>query len=430
MAQWGGPFTVTAFDFEDFDVPQGSLEEALLINSPESATEDIFLSKYTFEGAMSGTMDELTAKLEEEEVLEEPEWDPVVVLAKLEGLESLEQDRPLDELVEAEVAIIASNRAKEANEEQKASLQRIDQYGFFVEEGAEVMMSPAGKQKNKDILKPSKLVQVLNQWDTLSEDKRRKIKQRAKRGVPNELRGNFWMKLANVAAIKEESVKKFQAMKEKESPFDNQIHRDLNRSLPKHVFFQDSGGAGQQALFDVLRAYALADTTVGYCQGMGFITAVLLLYASSEDAFCLLQRIIQDYEMAGLFQPGFPTLYQCFFTHKQLLQLWLPRLSAHFTKQGVDPNMYAFGWYTTIYVNSLRFPYIIRILDMFFCDGFKVLYRIAIAILKLMQKALLNAEFDVIVMMLNIEPHPPHHGAALLQARVHLHRVLLPRRRP
>lgn len=33
-------------------------------------------------------------------------------------------------------------------------------------------------------------------------------------------------------------------MKEKESPFDNQIHRDLNRSLPKHVFFQDSGGAG------------------------------------------------------------------------------------------------------------------------------------------------------------------------------------------
>lgn len=86
----------------------------------------------------------------------------------------------------------------------------------------------------------------------------------------------------------------------------------------------------QQALFDVLRAYALADTTVGYCQGMGFITAVLLLYASSEDVFCLLQRIIQDYEMAGLFQPGFPTLYECFYTHKQLLQLWLPRLSAHF----------------------------------------------------------------------------------------------------
>lgn len=63
--------------------------------------------------------------------------------------------------------------------------------------------------------------------------------------------------------------------------------------------------------------------------------------------------------------------------------------------------MYAFGWYTTIYVNSLRFPYIIRILDMFFCDGFKVLHRIAIAILKLMQKVLLNAEFDVIVMKLN-----------------------------
>lgn len=173
MAKWG-PFSMTAFDFEDFDVPQGSLEEALLINSPESATEDIFLAKYTFEAALGGSMDELTAKLEAEEGIEEIEFDEVVTLAKLEGLESLDQDRPLEELVKQEEALIASTRAKEAKEDQKQSLQRIDQYGFFIEEGDQLMQRQV-KQKNKDLLKPAKLLQVLNQWETLSEDKRRKV---------------------------------------------------------------------------------------------------------------------------------------------------------------------------------------------------------------------------------------------------------------
>ena len=43
--------------------------------------------------------------------------------------------------------------------------------------------------------------------------------------------------------------------------------------------------AGQTALFRVLVAYAQADPAVGYCQGMGFIAAVLLSYLTEEDAF-------------------------------------------------------------------------------------------------------------------------------------------------
>ena len=62
--------------------------------------------------------------------------------------------------------------------------------------------------------------------------------------------------------------------------------------------------------------------------------------------------------------------------------------------------MYAFGWYTTIFVNSLSFPYVIRILDLFLVEGVKVLFRISIAILKLLQKDLLQLEFDQIVLRL------------------------------
>ena len=38
----------------------------------------------------------------------------------------------------------------------------------------------------------------------------------------------------------------------------------------------------QQALFNVLKAYAVYNPEIGYCQGMGFISALLLMYMAEE----------------------------------------------------------------------------------------------------------------------------------------------------
>jgi hypothetical protein len=73
--------------------------------------------------------------------------------------------------------------------------------------------------------------------------------------------------------------------------------RDLGRTFPQHAFFMDGQGVGQENLFNVLKAYALYvcdvlsyisslitrrryDIEVGYCQGLAFIVAALLLNVS------------------------------------------------------------------------------------------------------------------------------------------------------
>lgn len=66
---------------------------------------------------------------------------------------------------------------------------------------------------------------------------------------------------------------------------------------------------------------------------MGFLCAVFLIYLSEEDVFVMMRRLIQTYRMSGLFEPGFPTLFECLFIHSKLLQLWLPRLSSHLVSQ-------------------------------------------------------------------------------------------------
>lgn len=58
------------------------------------------------------------------------------------------------------------------------------------------------------------------------------------------------------------------------------IQRDIARTFPAHDFFKEAGGLGQDSLYRVSKAYAIYDSEVGYCQGLSFLAATLLLHVS------------------------------------------------------------------------------------------------------------------------------------------------------
>jgi TBC1 domain-containing protein 4 len=55
---------------------------------------------------------------------------------------------------------------------------------------------------------------------------------------------------------------------------------DLGRTFPNHSYFSSPLGPGQLALFNLLKAYSLLDSEMGYCQGLSFVAGVLLLHVS------------------------------------------------------------------------------------------------------------------------------------------------------
>lgn len=65
-----------------------------------------------------------------------------------------------------------------------------------------------------------------------------------------------------------------------ESPCEETIERDLHRTFPAHEFFAESGGLGQDSLFRLTKAYSVYDAEIGYCQGLSFLVAALLLHVS------------------------------------------------------------------------------------------------------------------------------------------------------
>lgn len=65
-------------------------------------------------------------------------------------------------------------------------------------------------------------------------------------------------------------------------PSEQVILRDINRTFPAHDYFKEAGGVGQDALYKISKAYAVYDEEVGYCQGLSFLAAALLLHVSQN----------------------------------------------------------------------------------------------------------------------------------------------------
>jgi hypothetical protein len=152
--------------------------------------------------------------------------------------------------------------------------------------------------------------------------------------------------------------------------------------------FRDDNGEGQMRLRRVLHAYSRLDTDVGYCQGMGFITAMLLTYFPEEEAFYFLRAIMTAAPgpIRGLYLPGMPLAQEMMFVGDGLLRRFLPSLWRHFERQGVHYSMYSTQWFVTIYTNCFPFEVVTRIWDAFLLEGLKVVYRVQLALLKTYEK--------------------------------------------
>lgn len=72
---------------------------------------------------------------------------------------------------------------------------------------------------------------------------------------------------------------------------------------------------------------------VGYVQGMGFVTAILLMYMSEEEAFWTLVALLKGTTLhpplEGMYQAGMPLLQQCLYQFQELLKQENPKLGSH-----------------------------------------------------------------------------------------------------
>ena len=148
--------------------------------------------------------------------------------------------------------------------------------------------------------------------------------------------------------------------------------------------FNDAKGSGVDNLKNVLSAYAVYNPLVGYCQGMGMVVGIMLMRMPAEDAFYLLIAIVDRY-MTDYYTPDLSQLRQDGLVFDHLLHKHSKRVAKKLDQLGIDPLVYLTQWFMPIYAISLPWRAVLRVWDIFFCDGVKALHRIALGIIHLSQ---------------------------------------------
>ncbi|XP_006871960.1 PREDICTED: TBC1 domain family member 10B [Chrysochloris asiatica] len=262
------------------------------------------------------------------------------------------------------------------------ALRKTDKYGFLggsQYSGSLESSIPVDVARQREL----KWLEMFSNWDKWLSRRFQKVKLRCRKGVPSSLRAKAWQYLSNSKELLEQNPGKFEELER--APGDPKwldvIEKDLHRQFPFHEMFAARGGHGQQDLYRILKAYTIYRPDEGYCQAQAPVAAVLLMHMPAEQAFWCLVQICDKY-LPGYYSAGLEAIQLdgeiCF----ALLRRASPLAHRHLRRQRIDPVLYMTEWFMCIFARTLPWASVLRVWDMFFCEGVKIIFRVALVLLR------------------------------------------------
>ncbi|KAL6883861.1 rab-GTPase-TBC domain-containing protein [Trichoderma longibrachiatum] len=214
------------------------------------------------------------------------------------------------------------------------------------------------------------------------------LSNKIRKGIPPPLRGVVWQSMSGArdASLEEQ----YERLNGESSPYEGLIGKDLGRSFPGVEMFRDPDGDGQRMLGRVLKTFSLYDTKIGYCQGLAFLVGPLLMHMPDKQAFCVLVRLMDRYDLRSCFLPDLSGLHVRIYQFRELLRANLPLLSSHLEDLQVE-TAYVSQWFLSFFATTCPLPMLFRIYDVVFAEGAsETLMRVALSLMRRNEARLLS----------------------------------------
>lgn len=108
-----------------------------------------------------------------------------------------------------------------------------------------------------------------------------------------------------------------------------------------------------------------------------------------EEAFCLLVRLMNQYQLRDLFIQDMPGLHKHLYLFERLLEDLEPALYCHLHRRGISPHLYATQWFLTLFAYRFPLQLVLRIYDLIFSEGLSAILRFGIVLMQKNAAALL-----------------------------------------
>ncbi|KAI3379814.1 hypothetical protein SNEBB_005415 [Seison nebaliae] len=165
---------------------------------------------------------------------------------------------------------------------------------------------------------------------------------------------------------------------------------DLGRTFPDHDYFRDELGEGQLAMFNILKAYSIADNEVGYCQGLSYIVGFLLMHCQEEEeCFNLFNHLMVNMNLRFNYINDLQGLQKCFYRLARILSEYSQDLLRHLLSLDVSLKLFATPWIICLYAGKFPLQFAARFFDLLFLYGEEAIYRMSTALL-------LSQQLDII----------------------------------
>jgi len=178
------------------------------------------------------------------------------------------------------------------------------------------------------------------------------------------------------------------------------IENDLPRTFTSMETYNQKTEEGQkniEKLRRILRAFTVLRPDVGYVQGMSYLAGFLLLDNDEYDTFVLFHNLVIKSQILSFYKFKADDIIQRLKFFRQAFLVELPDLWEYFEEEKIDPRSYVYEWVMTFYTRALPTKVAKRVWDLYFIDGFPLLFKWALAILKIVQDKILYSDISEVM---------------------------------